>query len=275
MPFCVGCGADVTSKSFCIQCGKPVAGAAVSAAAIAPPGVSTSPKKTSPIIWILAAAVGFFVLVGIALTAGAAFVAHKVKQNPALAIAKLATVGNPDIEAVSADEGANTVTFKDKKTGETVTMNFDDVKKGKIVFKSNGKEATIQARGDGQNGTLEINSPDGTVKFGAGADGKPPAWAPVYPGVTPQTTFSMQGGDGATGSFQFMTKDSAKTVMSFYEQALKQAGFGITANFTGNTDAASGGMITAEDKATKRTIVVTVGAENSETTVNVLFTTKK
>jgi Predicted membrane protein len=171
MAFCTGCGADVTGKSFCIQCGKSVAAGASSAAAVAAPSVSTAPKKISPIVWILVGIFGLFVVLGIALTAGAAFVAHKVKQNPALAIAKLATVGNPDLEAVAADEGANTVTFKDKRTGETVTMNFDDVKKGKIVFKSNGKEATIQAHGEGQNGTLEINSPDGTVKIGAGADG--------------------------------------------------------------------------------------------------------
>lgn len=275
MAFCTGCGADVTGKSFCIQCGKPVAAGASSAAVVAAPSVSTTPKKISPVIWILVGIFGLFVVLGIALTAGAAFVAHKVKQNPALAIAKLATVGNPDLEAVAADEGANTVTFKDKRTGETVTMNFDDVKKGKIVFKSNGKEATIQAHGEGQNGTLEINSPDGTVKIGAGAGGKPPSWAPVYPGAAPQTTFSLQGGDGASGSFQFTTKDSAKTVLSFYEKVLKENGFGITANFTGNTDTATGGMMTAEDKATKRTVVVTVGTENAETTVNILFAAKK
>jgi len=174
---------------------------------------------------------------------------------------------------VSADEGANTVTFKDKRTGETVTMNFDDVKKGKIVVKGNGQQSTIQAHGDGQNGTLEINSPQGNVKIGAG-DAKPPSWAPVYPGVTPQTTFSVQGGDGESGSFWFMTKDSAKTVLSFYEQSLKQAGFTISANFTGNTDSSSGGIITADDKD-KRTLVVTVGTEKTGTTVNVLFSAKK
>lgn len=252
-----------------------MAGSESAATVVVQPSGSPVRRKTSPILWILIGVVGIFVVIGMALTAGGMFLAHKVKQNPALAIAKLATVGNPDIEAVSADEAANTVTFKDKKTGETVTMNFDDVKKGKIVFKSNGQQATIQAHGEGQNGTLEINSPEGTVKFGAGAEAKIPAWAPAYPGVNPQANFSMQGGDGASGSFQFTTKDSAKSVLSFYEQRLKSAGFGITSNFTGNTDTASGGMISAEDTATKRTLVITVGTENGETAVNVLFSTKK
>ena len=274
MPFCVGCGADVTSKSFCVQCGKPVAGPPPLPDA-APPPVSTAPKKTSPIVWILLGVVGFFVLIGFAVMAGLGFLAHKVAENPALAITKLVTAANPDIQVLSTDQGANTITLKDKRTGETVTMNFDDVKKGRIVFKGNGQQATIQAHGEGQNGTLEINGPDGSVKFGSGAAAKIPAWVPAYPGVSPQSTFSMQGGDGSGGSFQFTTKDSPKSVLAFYEQGLKQAGFGITANFTGNTDTSSGGMISAEDAATKRTVVVTVGAEKDATSVNVLFGTKK
>ena len=274
MPFCVGCGADVTNKSFCAQCGKPVTGSPT-AAAVAPPPAPIQPRKTSPIVWILLGVVGFFVLIGFVAMAGIGFLAHKVAQNPALAITKLVTAANPDIQVLSTDEGANTITLRDKRTGETVTMNFDEVKKGRIVFKGNGQQATIQAHGDGQNGTLEINSPDGTVKFGSGAAAKTPAWVPVYPGVSPQSTFSMQGGEGSGGSFQFATKDSAKNVLSFYEQNLKQAGFGITANITGNTDSASGGMLSAEDTATKRTVVVTVGTEKGETSVNVLFGTKK
>jgi hypothetical protein len=274
MPFCVGCGADVTNKSFCAQCGKPVTGAP-SATTVAPQPAPIEPRKTSPIVWILLGVVGFFVLIGFAVMAGLGFLAHKVAQNPALAITKLVTAANPDIQVLSTNEGDNTVTLRDKRTGETVTMNFDDVKKGKIVFKGNGQQATIQAHGEGQNGTLEINSPQGTVKFGSGAAAKPPEWVPAYPGVSPTSTFSMQGGDGSGGSFQFTTKDSAKNVLSFYEQGLKQSGFGITANITGNTDSASGGMISAEDTATKRTVVVTVGTEKGETSVNVLFGTKK
>jgi hypothetical protein len=274
MPFCVGCGADVTSKSFCVQCGKPVTGGPAAAVSAPPPG-PIEPKKTSPIVWIVLGVFGFFVLIGFAALAGIGFLAHKVAENPALAIAKLVTAANPDVQVLSTDAGASTITIKDKRTGETVTMNFDDVKKGRIVFKGNGQQTTLQAHGEGGNGTLEINSPQGSVKFGAGADAKTPAWVPAYPGVSPQSTFSMQGGDGSSGSFQFTTKDSAKDVLSFYEQGLKQAGLAINANFTGNTGNESGGMISAEDTATKRTVVVTVGMDKGATTVNVLFGTKK
>src|SRR5262249_927265 len=144
---------------------------------------------------------------------------------------------NPDVEVVSTDEGRSTITLRDRKTNETVTMSFDDIKNGKIVFKGSGQQATIQARADSEKRSLETSSPEGNVKIGAGAAVKLPDWTPVYPGVNPQATFSMQGKDGDGGTFQFITKDPAKNVLSFYEQNLKQAGFRISGNLTGDTSA--------------------------------------
>lgn len=154
MAFCTNCGANVNS-SFCAQCGKPVGGAqhavpASSQTANVPVTPVAQSKKINPIVWILVGLVGFCVLVGVVVVAAGLFVAHKVTQNPGLAMAKLLAAGNPNVDVVSSDAGRNTVTFRDKKSGETVTMNFDDIKKGKIVFQGNsGKEATIQTRADG------------------------------------------------------------------------------------------------------------------------------
>jgi len=274
MAFCTTCGADVSGKSFCVQCGT--AAASVSPAGQAPPPLSPAKNKVSPIIWILLGIFGLFVLAGIAVTSAGLFVAHKVAQNPGMAIAKILTAANPDIEVLSTDEGRNTITFKDKKTGETVTMNFDDVKKGKIVFKGNGQEATIRARGDGDGGTLEISSPQGNVRFGAGAgaSAKLPNWVPAYPGSSPEATFSFKGDDAVGGNFHFTTRDPAKSVLSFYEDSLKREGFTISGNIKGELGDASGGMLAAEDSS-KHTLMVTVGAENGATNVNVVFGTKK
>ena len=298
MAFCTNCGADVTGKKFCIACGKPVGGGQPAAspasptpsgyapqpvpspqyAAAPPPGppMQGAPKKISPIVWIVVGIVGFFVLCGIVFSIAVGMFVHKVKQNPALAMAKLLTAANPDVEVVSADEGRNTVTFKDKKTGETITMNFDDIKKGRIDFRGpKGEKATIQAQGEGQNGSLEIKGPDGTMKFGSGANAKIPDWIPAYPGVTAQANFSMQGGDGSGGTFSYTTKDSGEAVLAFYDRSLKGAGFKITSNVTGNSGGSSGAMISAEDEGTKRTLVVTLGTENGSTSVNVIYGTKK
>src|SRR5258708_22088362 len=167
MESCLTCGAVAPSKSFGVQCGTAVG----APAAQAPPAL-TPAKKTSPILWIILGVVGLFVLAGIAVTSAGLFLAHKVVQNPGMAMAKILTATNPDVEVLSTDEGRNTITIRDKKTHETVTMNFDDVKNGKIVFKGNGQQATIRARADSEKGTLEISSPEGNVKFGAGAAAK-------------------------------------------------------------------------------------------------------
>lgn len=273
MPFCSTCGADITNKGFCVQCGTPARVAQPGAQQVQP-GVPVTSRKTSPIVWILVGILGFIVLIGILISLGGAFLVHKIRQNPAMAAAKVLTAANPDVEVLSADQGNNTVTFKNKKTGETVTMNFDDLKKGKVVFKSDGKEAVLQAHGDGQNGTVEITSQDGTVKFGAGSAAKIPKWVPVFPGVQPQVTFSMQGDDSDGGTFQFKTQDSAKTVLEFYEKSLKDAGFKITANISGNIASSSGAMLAAENSA-NHTVVVTAGTEGSGANVNVVFGTKK
>jgi hypothetical protein len=278
MAFCTTCGADVTSKSFCVQCGTAVASAqpAAAPAAQGPTALAPQKNKVSPILWILLGIFGLFVLAGIAVTSAGLFLAHKVTQNPAMAVAKILTAANPDVEVLSTDEGRNTITFRDKKTRETVTMNFDDVKKGKIVFKGNGQGATIRARGDGDGGTLEINTPKGNVKFGAGtgAPAKSPSWVPAYPGATPESNFSVNSDEGEAGNFHFTTKDAAKSVLSFYEDNLKRAGFTISGNIKGDLGDSSGGILAAEDSS-KHTVVVTVGAENGATNVSVVFSTKK
>src|SRR4029079_10097774 len=139
MAFCTNCGADVPGKNFCIGCGKPVGSgqpgapqpeapsappappvpSAYAAAqqvhpfqyAAPPPGppMPGAPKKVSPIVWIVVGIVGFFVLCGLAASIFVGLFVHKVKQNPALAMAKLLTAANPDVEVLSADEGRNTV----------------------------------------------------------------------------------------------------------------------------------------------------------------------
>jgi hypothetical protein len=249
-----------------------------------PPGAPLPPpagKKTSPIVWILGIIAGFAVLVMVGCLAVGLFVAHKVnqaggdfKKNPGFATAKLIVSMNPDIDLVSSNEDKGTLTVRDKKTGKTITMNFEDAKNGKFVFSDeDGKQSTITASGgaDGK-GTFEVNSSEGSFKMGAG--GKLPAWVPVYPGSTPKANFSARGKEGESGSFQFATKDSAEKVAAFYNGKLKSDGFKITGSFAGQVTDQSGSMITAEDASNNHTLVVTVGHDGDGSTVNVTFAAK-
>src|ERR1039458_2102412 len=163
-------------------------------------------KKRSPVLWAFVGILGFFGLCVLVILIGVGILAYKVKTSPppgliVIGAAKQLPLGNPNFEVVNSDDGRNTVTFRDKKTGESVPINFDELKNGKIVFKSNR----------------------GPLTFTAGT--KLPDWVPAYPGVTQQVKLTMESADGDAGVVTYSTKDLVKSVLSFYEQGLMQAGF--------------------------------------------------
>src|ERR1700712_1765267 len=95
-----------------------------------PPGSPQPPKKAlSPLAWV---GIGCAVLFVIALLAlggigaiGSYFIkkqADKFEKNPTMAAAEMVVRLNPDLELVSSDEKTNTLTIKDKKTGEVTTL---------------------------------------------------------------------------------------------------------------------------------------------------------
>ncbi|MCL4852639.1 MAG: hypothetical protein KJZ78_14835, partial [Bryobacteraceae bacterium] len=157
MAFCTNCGTP-NEGAFCKNCGarigsEPVSAPPVAAAEVAPPGK----KKVSPIVWILAGLVGFFLLIGILVVGAGFFVVNKVKnagfdtelmqKNPVLGAAKIAVALNPEVEVLNVDEEKGTLSIRDKKTGKVITMNAEDVKEGKITFsdESTGESVSFGA----------------------------------------------------------------------------------------------------------------------------------
>src|SRR5439155_16687288 len=174
MAFCTTCGATVTG-AFCNQCGtqarsqasaggRQPAGAVTPAVTPMPVQVSQAgpaamapiARKTSPIVWVLVAVLGLFVLGAVAVLGAGYFVVHKARQagldpelmrrNPGLAVSKLVATINPDGEVVNTDEGAGTITVRATNTGKTITMSFDQAKTGQFKFSATddeGKTATM------------------------------------------------------------------------------------------------------------------------------------
>jgi hypothetical protein len=241
-----------------------------------PPG-----KKSNILIWILGGIVAL--MVGVTAMCGLAgyFIMHKAKQagldsgllssNPAYAAAKLAATLNPDVDTVSTDDGSGTITLRDKKTGKTTTLKFDPDKKTMVVTDENGKEATVRVNTDGDKGSVEVQSADGNMKFGASASSQMPAWMPVYPGSSPTGTFSSQSKDGSQSTFAFKTQDAAAKVMSYYQDQLKSGGFSI--NMATNTP--QGGMVMAEDSGKSRSLMITANSSSEGTDVSLTAIEKK
>ncbi|MBZ5592803.1 MAG: hypothetical protein LAP39_11250 [Acidobacteriia bacterium] len=250
-------------------------------AAAAPPVGPATATKTSPIIWILGGCFGLMVIGAIVGGLAMYYIAHKAKQaahmiekNPGYAVARMMAAVNPDVEVVSTDEDKGTITVRDKKTGKTLTMNLADAQKGKFVFEQDGQKLALEAHGDGDKGSLELKSSEGSMKFnaGAGAD-KLPDWLPAYPGAAAQGAVSMQNATGTTGSFHFATKDSVEQVMSYYEDALKKAGLKVSTNTVQANGKTGLGFVTAEETGNKRKAMVNATAAADGTTVGVTFTT--
>ncbi|HWQ55045.1 MAG TPA: hypothetical protein VN442_15265 [Bryobacteraceae bacterium] len=250
------------------------------ATAAAPP----AKKKTSPLVWVLVAVVGLFILVGIGVVGAGFYVVHKARQagldpdlmqsNPALAVTKMLAAANPDIEVVRVDEGRGLITLREKSSGKTTTVDFEQIKKGRISFSEEGKDAvTFEAQGEGKDGSFALKSGKETMQFGGGADAQVPAWIPVYPGAKVEGKFSRQAGSGESGAFGFTTADAPKQVLAFYNQGLKSAGLKITSQLTQDTGDSPGGMIGAEDG--NRKVGVMVSTEEGNTSVAITYEVKK
>jgi hypothetical protein len=240
-----------------------------------PPVGPATAKKTSPIVWILGGCFGLVVLGAVVGGLIMYYVAHKAKQfakNPGYAVARMIAAANPDIDVLSTDEDKGTITVRDKKTGKTLTMNLADAQRGKFVFEQDGQKVAVEAHADGNTGSLELKSNEGSMKFnsGAGAD-KLPEWLPGYPGAAPQGAVSMQSATGTSGSFHFTTKDSVQQVITYYEDALKKAGLKASTNVVHQNGTPGLGFVTGEDSGSKRKAMVTVTATPDGTTVSVNF----
>ena len=241
-----------------------------------PPAAAPAPPKSSGakvLFWILGIVLGL-ILIGFASCAVIGFYAmHLAKKNPALAGAKMAVAMNPNVEIVSSDDSAGTITVRDKKTGKTTTLKFDPQKKSMVITDETGKTMSMTTTGEGANAGLEMKSSEGTMKIGASSE-KAPDWVPSYPGSSPQNTFSANSNGEQTGSYTFTTSDTAEKVISFYGDALKSGGFTVS-NMTTSSEGKTGGMVSGEDKANKRSVVVSIGTENDGTHVSVTFSVKQ
>jgi hypothetical protein len=232
-------------------------------------------KKTSPVVWIIVGLLGLVMVAGIVVIAGGLFVAKKVRDaagNPALTAARVMAAANPDVEILSSDDSKGTVTFKDKNSGRILTLDFDQIKQGRIVFEEDGKKVTVDSSTNGVNLT---GSDGSTVQIGANASSKLPDWLPAYPGSSAQGTFAMQDAGQSGAAVSFNTKDPVDKVSSFYDDALRKAGLTTNVNQMQQDGKTSGAMITAESADKKRSAVVNIASGDDASTVGITYSDKK
>jgi hypothetical protein len=242
-----------------------------------------APKKKLPIWAWIGIGCGCLVLLVVVVVAVGGYVGCRqlkkytsgFEKNPALAASRLIVGADPDLEEVSVDEQAGTITVRRKSTGEEMTLNFDEVQKGRIGLSTDKGEVTLET--DSSGGGLQITGSDqegkGFKLQAGGADSTPlPDWVPRYPGATASGTYHMeQEGGAASGGYQVTTSDPVDVVLEQYRQDLKKAGFQVTINTFAGDGGSQAGTLVAADEASKRTVQVMVAKEGEGTSAVVTF----
>lgn len=164
------------------------------------------------------------------------------QKNPTRAAALVAAKMNPEWDFVKADDAKGEITVKVKKTGEEITMSYNEVSQGKFKMKnSNGEETVI-----------------------GGADTAPPAWVPAYPGAAAQGLgMRVAKPTGISGTFMVQTGDTPDKVREFFETKLKADGYTTVAT----PSAAGSSIVNAKKDAEQRSVTVRISGEKGATQI--------
>ncbi len=223
-------------------------------------------KGLGPLAWIAIGCGVIILVVGIVMVAGGVFLAGKAKdfaeemeKNPGLTTARTIVKLNPELEEVAVDEDAGTITVRNTKTGEEITVDFEDLKEGKLSFSSGDKSVTVDASEEG----LSIQTEEGDERLelstGNQVTEDVPEWVPVWPGAELEGRSTMRHSGGLNGGFQLVAPVATAEAVEFYRSRLDGQGFDVRVS-TYATDEGDGGMVNAADEAGGRTVVVIISS---------------
>ncbi len=235
-----------------------------------------------PLGWVL---IGCGVILVVCLiAAGACYYVVRSKvagfqKNPGLATAKLIVQTNPDLDLVSEDDQAGTMTIHNKKTNETVTVNFDDIKNGNMKFSTDKGSGNLAV---GQNG-LSLKATDdkgheSTFVAGGATPQDMPSWLPVYPGATVQGGFAASSDQASAKTFSLTTTDSVDQVLTFYRERLKANGLNVqpmSMTGTGPAGQTTTGIVAASSADKTRTAQIFVSTSGGKTQASISYQEKK
>jgi uncharacterized protein YneF (UPF0154 family) len=233
-------------------------------------GQQAQTRKGLPVwAWVGIGCGALMIVVLVVVMIGGFFVARKVQDvaadfedNPAMAAARMIVKLNPELEEVSTDEEAGTITVRNTRTGEVITVNFEDIEDGKFSFTTDEGEITVDASQMDESGSIKVTNDDGGVIFSTG--GAVPedveSWVPVFPGCEPSNRHSMRTEDEMSGGFELETSAPIAEVLEFYRKTLEGEGYEVSVN-TFTQDDSEGGMVNGSHGETGRNVVAILSSE--------------
>lgn len=247
-----------------------------------PPGAPMPRKGMSPLAWVGIGCGAILLLAVAAIVVGGYIfktkVVDPVAENPTMAAAEMIVRMNPELELVSSDREKGTLTVRNKKDGEVVTVDASKISEnGSISFETDEGKTVIDTSGaqEGGDGTIKVSGADGQeMTFGGGdAPKNLPDWVPVYPGSTSQSAFDASSNGERTASFTLTSDDSVEDVMAFYEEKFNSAGLKVTKS-TAETDGQLTGMVSGTSEDDKRSVLVAVSTAEGKTQAQTTFSIK-
>lgn len=238
-----------------------------------PPTPPSAPAKKgrSPWLWVglgcgilLLAALVVMVVSGLWLKGQV----QDIAENPAVAAARLIAAANPEIELEEVDRDRRRITFRHKETGERFTVDFEDVERGQVRFETEEGEVVLDT--EGEEG-VRVESPEGTMTFGAGEARDVPAWVPRPPDMRPEGHFTMERAGERSGHFSSELDEPLSRVLDSYQSLLEEEGFAVTAQTFQYDETQAMAVLSATDEARGRTIQVTLIDQEGQTQVSVSY----
>jgi hypothetical protein len=234
-------------------------------------------KKTSPLVWILVGCLGLVVIGGVIFAAAGWFALKKGKEyvqefadNPMKKSVEAMVALNPDLELVSSDDKAETMTIKNKKTGEVATFNWSDIQNGNFKWETEGQSYSVNA--NGQNGGVTVQDESGKTSATFGG-GQVPSWFPQYHNATETNVLvdANQNGQQST-IWTFSTVDAVPDVLKFYEDSLKGSGWEVSTSSSNVGGAANGSVEAKQDNGAKTLNLVVTQSSGSASQAMVTYT---
>jgi hypothetical protein len=267
-----------------------------------PPPSPAAPVKGSnrTLIIVLCILGGLLLIIGGCVTTCTYFVHKKAKEysgdmrkDPQFATVNMIASLTPNLQVVSKDPEARKITIKNKKTGETVTLDLNDLSADKMEKAmqqfAKGQKVTPPAKSDSEASepaaapamteepppppkpAQERISPARSSAQGAVLK-KFPAFIPAYRGgKTSEATLQTIMGN-TIGNYVFTTDDSDETVADFYEKALTDAGFTIAGRNNGSNDNGATISLIAQHTDPQMMTMVTIENDKGKTHVDINFT---
>ncbi len=259
------------------------------------PGTAPAAKGMSPWAWVAIGCGGLMVVCLIVFMALGVFVFNKgkemvedatgsdslsdfvedMKENPAKTAAETMIRVNPELELVSTDEEAGTITFTNTKTGEEATLNFEDIAEGRFSMTTDEGDFSIETSGDSEGG-VTFKGPEGEARFGVGGDlSEVPDWVPAYPGATgTQSTMHVTTTDGVMGAFTAKSTDDAQKVVDHFKQVFEDQGYTIGSESMTRTGDGAFGAVNG-DLGDGRSVNVVIIESAGATQVTINYNQKK